>query len=405
MVTNQSVFSQTIYGLKKTINGSTSIPFDVVSIDPFTGNTSVLMSTNSLIGVAAGATAYDQQNKRYICWGFDNANNQQLYVMDIDNNTAVNQPLNVVQPIEMEYDLQTQKTYGLWYSNNIQHFGEIDLTTGSGISIATLPTIDGISIGNSTFDANLGRYIFIGVQSGNFKLFTLDAATGTILSSALLYNNNERFSALEFNINDNKLYGLYQDIDSTNYSPMYASYYTDLKLAEIDLATAAVTPISQNSVVSGYLTGYFVGGLCFDQLSETYIITVINENGSYLKMVDVNTGNIISATAFNNIDFYEIQCDNFSFARVFYNLNASSVATNLRKTDVKMYPNPSNNFLTIESSETIESVSIYNIDGKIALSNFLTNGQQINIQNLSSGNYFIIAKTDNGFIRQPFVKQ
>ena len=34
LFTNLFSFSQTIYGLKKTINGSLSIPFDVVSIDP-----------------------------------------------------------------------------------------------------------------------------------------------------------------------------------------------------------------------------------------------------------------------------------------------------------------------------------------------------------------------------------
>ena len=73
--------SQTIFGLKKTVNGSPTIPFDVVSIDPMTGVTSAVLSTNSLIAVAAGASTYDQQNSRYICWGYDTQNNQKLYVM------------------------------------------------------------------------------------------------------------------------------------------------------------------------------------------------------------------------------------------------------------------------------------------------------------------------------------
>ena len=63
-----TLISQTLYGLKKTVNGSMSIPFDVVSIDPFTGTTTFEVSTNSLVAVAAGATAYDQQNKRFFCW-------------------------------------------------------------------------------------------------------------------------------------------------------------------------------------------------------------------------------------------------------------------------------------------------------------------------------------------------
>ena len=62
-------FSQTIYGLKKTINGSLTIPFDVVSIDPNTASSNIEISTNSLVAVAVGASAYDQQNNRFICWG------------------------------------------------------------------------------------------------------------------------------------------------------------------------------------------------------------------------------------------------------------------------------------------------------------------------------------------------
>ena len=71
-------FGQILYGLKKTENGSTTIPFDVVNIDPLDGSTSIVLSTNSLIGVAAGATTYDQMNSRYICWGYDNQNNQKV---------------------------------------------------------------------------------------------------------------------------------------------------------------------------------------------------------------------------------------------------------------------------------------------------------------------------------------
>ncbi|MEK9620424.1 MAG: hypothetical protein VW078_10065 [Flavobacteriales bacterium] len=74
---SKTLIGQTLYGLKKTVNGSMSIPFDVVNINPSTGNTTFEVSTNSLVAVAAGATAYDQQNKRYFCWGF-NANNNKI---------------------------------------------------------------------------------------------------------------------------------------------------------------------------------------------------------------------------------------------------------------------------------------------------------------------------------------
>ena len=127
-------FGQILYGLKKTENGSSTIPFDVVNIDPFDGSTSIVLSTNSLIGVAAGATTYDQMNSRYICWGYDNQNNQNLYVMDLANLQTEINPFNSEQAIEMEYDLQNQKTYGLWWDGSAEHFGlegKIDFLTGT----------------------------------------------------------------------------------------------------------------------------------------------------------------------------------------------------------------------------------------------------------------------------------
>ena len=238
MITSGAAFCQILYGLKKTENGSSTIPFDVVTIDPMSGNTEIVLSSNSLIGVAAGASTYDQQNSRYICWGFDTQNNQQLYVMDLDDLETTSTPFSAIQAIEMEYDLQTQKAYGLWWDGSAEHFGEIDLTTGLVSSIAILPVVEAVAIGNSTFDSNTGTYIFIGVDTNQYKLYSIDAATGTILNAPTIWQNDDRYSALEFNNqNGGKLYGLYQDKDYDNYSQTYQTYYTDLRLAEIDLTT------------------------------------------------------------------------------------------------------------------------------------------------------------------------
>jgi len=38
----------------------------------------------------------------------------------------------------MEYDLRTQKAYGLWWDGTSEHFGEIDLSTGLVSSISIL---------------------------------------------------------------------------------------------------------------------------------------------------------------------------------------------------------------------------------------------------------------------------
>lgn len=401
--------SQTLYGLKKIVNGSSTIAFDVVNIDPMTGSTSIVLSTNSLIAVAAGASTYDQQNSRYICWGYDTENSQRLYTMDLANLITTNIAFNSIQPIEMEYDLQTQKTFGLWWDGTAEHFGEIDLLTGEITSISILPGVDAVAIGNSTFDSNTGTYIFIGVDGNDYKLYSVNASTGTIVNSPTVLQDGNRFSALEFNNQSGgKLYGLYQDTDYENYSQVYQSYYTNLRLVEIDLISGTSTLVDdQSSVIGGYLTGYSIGGLCFDQETQTYIVWVQNETGAYLKLVDVLTGNIIASTALDsNENFYELQVDNYYFANNFYNLLASNdnpVNTTDFLADVSIYPNPAIDHLTIESEEKIESYIIYSLNGVVVKqsSDFIDNKLQIG--NLTSGCYFFAARTLRGNILKKFI--
>ena len=91
------------YGIQFAVNEALSVSYGVEK------------STKSTrTAVAAGATAYDQQNKRYFCWGFNANNSKRLYVMDIDDSTSNDFNLTSVQPIEIEYDLQYDKLYGLW---------------------------------------------------------------------------------------------------------------------------------------------------------------------------------------------------------------------------------------------------------------------------------------------------
>jgi hypothetical protein len=410
MMTSAGVtFGQTLYGLKKTENGSSTIPFDVVSIDPMTGSTSIVLSTNSLIGVAAGATTYDQQNRRYICWGFDTENNQQLYVMDMDDLITTSLPFNTVQPIEMEYDLQAQKAYGLWWDGASEHFGEIDLSTGIISSIAVLPGVEAVAIGNSTFDSNTGTYIFIGVDANGFRLYSINAATGAIINSPAIWQNGNRFSALEFNNqNDGKLYGLYQDVDYDNYNQTYQNYYTDLRLAEIDLTTGASTLVDpESSVIGGYLAGYALGGLCFDQQSQQYIIWVQNETGAYLKMVDVATANVVASTPLNSAEgFYELQVDNSNFANNFYNLSASSSFTahpSDESTNARIYPIPADDIISVESETDIEYYWIYTMDGRVVQQDDLPKNDKISVKKLASGTYFFVASTLKGGFYKKFI--
>jgi hypothetical protein len=382
-------FSQTLYGLKKTVNGSSTIPFDVVTINPFTGSTTFVLSTNSLIAVAAGASTYDQQNSRYICWGIDNQNNENLYVMDLDNSQTESNLFSSVQAVEMEYDLRSQKTYGLWWDGSAEHFGEIDLLTGLVSSISILPGVEAVAIGNSTFDSNSGNYIFIGQEANQYKLYTIDSETGVIINSPIIWQDGVTYSALEFNNQSGgKLYGLFRDINYDDYSPVYGTYYTDLRLAEIDLETGNSTIIDpQISVISGYLPGYAIGGLCFDQQTQTYIIRVQNETGNYLKLVSVYNSNIIASTEISNENyFYELQVDNFSFAVDAYNLSATNSNEENDLNNFKIYPNPTSSYIHISYDVELE-VILFDVLGKEINRGFYKD--KVDVSYLDKGVYFL----------------
>lgn len=66
--------------------------------------------------------------------------------------------------------------------------------------------------------------------------------------------------------------------------------------------------------------------------------------------------------------------------------------------EIKVYPNPAANFVTISAKETISNVNIYDFQGRI-VSEYDFNGAndiKLNISELANGIYSIVANTSNG---------
>jgi hypothetical protein len=80
------------------------------------------------------------------------------------------------------------------------------------------------------------------------------------------------------------------------------------------------------------------------------------------------------------------------------------ISLNEKFIDIKIYPNPANKFITIETSNTIDRIMIVDYNGKIVLIQKPTQLiETINTSSLSSGNYFIIMETINGTIERNFI--
>ena len=67
-----------------------------------------------------------------------------------------------------------------------------------------------------------------------------------------------------------------------------------------------------------------------------------------------------------------------------------------------MYPNPSNDVVSIVSESTIDEVNIYSVQG--ILIKKVSETEQIEVSNLSSGIYFIEVLSENQKSVQKFIK-
>lgn len=83
---------------------------------------------------------------------------------------------------------------------------------------------------------------------------------------------------------------------------------------------------------------------------------------------------------------------------------ALSVASNNLES-IKLYPNPANNQLFFDTNNlTINSVSIYGVDGKLVKQQNDLNNNSINISDLTSGVFFVKIASEEGTITKRIIK-
>lgn len=83
------------------------------------------------------------------------------------------------------------------------------------------------------------------------------------------------------------------------------------------------------------------------------------------------------------------------------------LSTNIQNNTVKditIYPNPANDIININSENQIQSIEILNISGQVVnYENISSNKAEININNLSSGVYFVKIYTENSISTQKLI--
>lgn len=83
--------------------------------------------------------------------------------------------------------------------------------------------------------------------------------------------------------------------------------------------------------------------------------------------------------------------------------NLENLSTDdLNKKEIKIYPNPVQDVLSIQTNDKINSVEIFDLTGKSILK---SSDKNINTQSLSKGIYIVKIKTDNQEISQKIIKK
>jgi len=327
--------------------------FELVQIDPLTANTTSLYTIEETKTVEAGSAVFDHGNQRYLFWGTDDQGITRFYNAATDTPLWIDVAINGPRPLELQHDLQSDRTYGLLEDQNGSGLTlvELDQSSGSYSVVATLPSIRFVEIGSSTFDSNHHRYFFMGIDASNFakRIYALDVRTGDILTASKPLSASRLWRCLQYDLNTDQLLGLYSIPDPNQpQDPVTMRSFYDTYLAEADSLEGTATLINTNPVLSGYRATVIVGSTDLDQLSRILVASVFDEaEMRRLLVIQASDGSLISDAAFSQ-SVFELTCDNHVFAQQTY--QGSTSRAEPRAVAWRLWPNPTADRVTLQVS-------------------------------------------------------
>jgi hypothetical protein len=98
----------------------------------------------------------------------------------------------------------------------------------------------------------------------------------------------------------------------------------------------------------------------------------------------------------NQIGFWNLN-GTFYFDNVYFYTDATTATKNVTENNIRTYPNPATNSITISAQSEIATIKITNLVGQNSISESVNgNLKVINLSNLAAGNYILVAKMKNG---------
>lgn len=270
------------------------------------------------------------------------------------------------------------ETIGIAVGDN----GNIFRTTDAGASWSNLGSISVYVINDVSF---INDTLAVAVGPLGSSLYSTDSGENWTFQSA---NSTETFSAIEKKDDGTA------SIVGTNGS------YTEF--SAVNLKLGSITKIDSE--------GDWLKDVHINLMPWNYnrVMTVGFSSSIQLDNNGWKTWDLDSANNLNGLHFYNdtigIAC---GFNGKIYKTTSGGVPTSrseIIKEAIALYPNPAENFFTLENIKLNENLTIYNSNGQI-IRNELIQSETIDISDLPKGFYYIKASFENHIASGQFIKK
>lgn len=384
----------TMYGINQIINPPS---FQFGSIDPLTGQITNIGSAILSNTVNSSGASLNPYNQTFSYQDEDSWLSIDMQTGTVLNDVMVNLPNTTGSFDNFKFNAADSNMYGLYnqlITDPVTGFitldlklATCDLTTGSVNLISPTSVAQSYTMSGSTIDPHLMVYYF----ESEGKFMGLDLYNGQIYSQPTisLAVSGSSFGNYAYNCTDTSIYGLIM-LNGVE------------ALGKINPLTGVVTALQTALNFDNYIMN---SGGAIDPVNLIYYFQTLDTTGQ-IKIVGLSLidGSVASQ---NNISsngdyfiMYRIQSDCYE-ANVL-RLNPLSTLSEIKESNVELYPNPVQDLLYLNTEVTINHVEIMDAFGNVVRSYYPNDSNfQIPIDFLANGIYYLrISSNDAAFIER-----
>jgi len=185
-------------------------------------------------------------------------------------------------------------------------------------------------------------------------------------------------------------------------------HFNNLTSLDLSLNTALTeVECRENSITSLDLSLNTALTILYCQDNSLTSLNVANGNNTnFTKLKTINNPNLtciqVDDVAYSTTNWVG---SSYAYTGMPFSINCGTVNINeLNNTTMSITPNPATNVLNINTTDAIEQVSIYNVNGSL-IASVKENTTTININDLAKGMYILVVKTNNGVSHDRFIKK